>query len=113
MVSIPHIIFVYKTSALKALKEILFIFLPIKTTSNKVELNQTYSYLIKHFMAIVKVAPESFFGPKHGASFKNITKQNKYGSSIQSHDSYQKRYVKDTYPHYWLWEFQQQHPTYF
>ena len=26
MVSIPHIIFVYKTSALKALKEILFIF---------------------------------------------------------------------------------------
>ena len=63
MVSIPHIIFVYKTSALKALKEILFIFLPIKTTSNKVELNQTYSYLIKHFMAIVKVAPESFLDP--------------------------------------------------
>ena len=63
MVSIPHIIFVYKTSALKALKEILFIFLPIKTTSNKVELNQTYRYLIKHFMAIVKVAPESFLDP--------------------------------------------------
>ena len=41
MVSIPHIIFVYKTRALKALKEILFTFLPIKTTSNKVELKQT------------------------------------------------------------------------
>ena len=63
MVSIPHIIFVYKTSALKALKEILFTFLPIKTISNKVELKQTYSYLIKHFMAIVKVASESFLDP--------------------------------------------------
>ena len=57
MVSIPHTIFVYKTSALKALKEILFTFLPIKTTSNKLELKQTYSYLIKHLMAILKVAP--------------------------------------------------------
>ena len=57
MVSIPHTIFVYKTSALKALKEILFTYLPIKTLSNKLELKQTYSYLIKHLMAILKVAP--------------------------------------------------------
>ena len=51
-------------------------------------------------------------GTRHGASFKNITKQNKYGSSIRSHDLYQKRCVKDIYPHYGPWEFQQQHPTY-
>ena len=36
-----------------------------------------------------------------------FTKQNKYGSSIQSHDLYQKRCVKDYGP----WEFQQQHPN--
>ena len=33
-------IFVYKTSALKALKEILLSFLPITTTSNKLELKK-------------------------------------------------------------------------
>ena len=49
--------FVYKTSALKALKEILLTFLPIITTSNKLELKQTYSYLIIHLMAILKVGP--------------------------------------------------------
>ena len=50
-------IFVYKKSALKALKEILLSFLPITTTSNKLELKQIYSYLIIHLMAILKVAP--------------------------------------------------------
>ena len=49
--------FVYKTSALKALKEILLTFLPIITTSNKLELKQTYSYLIIHLMAILEVGP--------------------------------------------------------
>ena len=57
MVSIPHIIFVYKTRALKALKKILLTFLPITSTSNKLELKQTYSYLMKHLMATLKVAP--------------------------------------------------------
>ena len=50
-------IFVYKTSDLNAQKEILLTFLPITTTSNKLVLKQTCSYLIKHLMAIFKVAP--------------------------------------------------------
>ena len=50
-------IFDYKTSDLNAHKEILLTFLPITTTSNKLVLKQTCSYLIKHLMAIFKVAP--------------------------------------------------------
>ena len=49
-------IFVYKTSDLNAHKEILLTFLPITTTSNKLVLKQRCSYLIKHLMAIFKVA---------------------------------------------------------
>ena len=52
-----HLFFVYKTSDLNTHKEILLTFLQITTTSNKLELKQTYSYLIIHLMAILKVGP--------------------------------------------------------